>query len=560
MKKYIIGCLAAGALAFTSCDTIEDVNPTGYYSEDVAYASVANLDMTVKNFYGMFHQFADIETGKGLTAVTDGCSDLLKGSWYNVDGGAFNKMFFQDNYITATGGDFRSNWGGMYNYVRILNQFIYDYERGMIKLPAADVLPRVAEARYLRALAYQELIQRHGGVILRVVDGGVDDHNKNNKARSTEAESWDFVINEYAEVAELLPVEWPAADAGRITKGSALGMKARAALYAKRWDDAISAANELFALNKYALLPGTTAAAYELIFTTANNSELIQPVYFEVGKKQHMWNSWMGPDTDSQLAVKQTGGAAMTPTEEYVSQFDIKVGDNWETFDWDNLAKYGNKPFDNRDPRFYYTVLYPGCTWKGRTLEIWDGGSDKGMTYTGLPINDNVHCTTTGYLIRKFLTAKTYNYTNTLSDQLWPEMRLAEIYLIRSEAYARKGQWSDAYADLNTIRTRVGLNAKTATGNWDAYLADLEKERICELGVEGHRFFDLVRWGKAVETLDGKRVHGIHTVKNDDGTFTYEVIEADNQDRKFPAKYTICPIPYAEIQNNVLCEQNDLWK
>ncbi len=559
MKKYIIGLIASAAVALPACDTL-DVDPTGYYSEDVAYASVDNLDMTVKNFYGMFHAFADIETGKGLTAVTDGASDLLKGSWYNVDGGAFNKMFFQDNYITVSGGDFRSNWGSMYNYVRILNQFLYDYERGMIKLPETSVAPRIAEARYLRALAYQELIQRHGGVILRLVDGGVDSQDQNNKARASLADSWDFVINEYSAIADVLPTEWSATDAGRVTKGSALGMKARAALYAGRWDDAIAAANELFALGKYSLLPGTTAAQYELIFTTTDNSELIQPVYFQVGNKQHSWNTWMGPLSEALSTVSQESGAAMTPTEEYASQFDICVNGNWEAFDWENLDKYGNKPFDNRDPRFYYTILYPGATFKQKTIEIWDGGADQGMTYSQLPKDDNVHKTTTGYLIRKFLTTKEYNYTSILSDQLWPEMRLAEIYLIRSEAYARKGEWGKAYADLNAIRARVGLPDKSAASDWDSYLADLQKERICELGLEGHRFFDLVRWGKAVEVLNGTRAHGIHTTKAADGTLTYEVITVDLADRKFPEKYTICPIPYAEIQNNVLCEQNDLWK
>ncbi|MDE5608117.1 MAG: RagB/SusD family nutrient uptake outer membrane protein [Muribaculaceae bacterium] len=559
MKKYIIGLLASAAIALPSCDTL-DVDPTGYYSEDVAYASVDNLDMVVKNFYGMFHQFADIETGSSLTSITDGVSDLLKGSWWNVAGGTFNKMFFQDNVISVTNGDFRSNWGSMYNYVRLLNQFLWDYERGMIKLPTADVQPRLAEARFLRALAYQELIQRHGGVILRLVDGGVDSMDKNNKARSTEAESWDFVINEYDAVAEMLPEEWPSADAGRITKGSALGFKARAALYAKRWDDAIAAADELFALNKYSLMPGTTAAEYERIFTTPNNPELIQPVYFQVGNKQHQWNSLVGPLSEALATVSQTSGAAIAPTEEYASQFDIQVNGNWEAFDWDNLATYGNKPFDNRDPRFYYTILYPGATFKGKTIEIWDGGADEAMTYTAEAKDDNVHKTTTGYLIRKFLTTKEYNYTSKLSDQLWPEMRLAEIYLIRSEAYARKGEWGKAYTDLNAIRARVGLPAKPNAGSWDGYLADLEKERICELGLEGHRFFDLVRWGKAVEVLNGTRAHGIHTTKADDGTLNYEVIEVDFKDRSFPLRYTICPIPYAEIQNNILCEQNELWK
>ena len=194
MKKYILGLTAALALAATSCDDLE-VDPTGFYSESVAYASVENLDMVVKYFYATFHNVADIETGSGMTSIDDGVSDLLKASWYNVGGGAFNKLFFQDNYVTVES-NFRSNWGSMYNFIRIINQFLDDYNRGMIRLPENEVAPRIAEARFIRAFAYQELIARHGGVILRTEEDGVDDHHQNNKARMTTAESWDFVIKE----------------------------------------------------------------------------------------------------------------------------------------------------------------------------------------------------------------------------------------------------------------------------------------------------------------------------------------------------------------------------
>ncbi len=558
MKKYILGLTAALALAATSCDDLE-VDPTGFYSESVAYASVENLDMVVKYFYATFHNVADIETGSGMTSIDDGVSDLLKASWYNVGGGAFNKLFFQDNYVTVES-NFRSNWGSMYNFIRIINQFLDDYNRGMIRLPENEVAPRIAEARFIRAFAYQELIARHGGVILRTEEDGVDDHHQNNKARMTTAESWDFVIKEYAEAAKSLPESWNASDNGRITKGAAYGMMARAALFAERWDDAIAAADEVIGSGQYSLMPGTTVDDYNKIFENAGNSELILPIYFAVGDKQHAWNSWVGPNTDAILATDTESGAGVTPTEEYASSFEIKVNDKWEDFSWDNLASYGNEPYLNRDPRFYASILYNGCEWKGRKLELYEGGSDGFMPYTGLPIRDNVHYTSTGYLIRKFLTKKTYNYTNTLSDQLWPEMRLAEIYLIRSEAYARKGSWSEAYLDLNAIRHRVGLTDKDQTSSWEDYLVDLQKERICELGIEGHRYNDIIRWNKHQQILNGQRVHGIHITKNDDETFNYEVVECDLQDRKFPVKYSIFPIPYSEIHANPLCEQNELWK
>lgn len=95
---------------------------------------------------------------------------------------------------------------------------------------------------------------------------------------------------------------------------------------------------------------------------------------------------------------------------------------------------------------------------------------------------------------------------------------------------------------------------------WDSYLTDLEKERICELGMEGHRFFDLVRWGKAVETLNEKRLHGVKITKLPTGAFEYKVVECDTEDRLFPKQYTISPIPTAELVANTLCEQSDLWK
>lgn len=558
MKKYILGCLAAGALTFTSCDTI-DVDPTGYYSESVAYSSLDNLDMTTKYFYSIFHNVADIETGKGLTAIDDGASDLLKASWYNVEGGCWNKMFFQDNYITVDNGNFRSNWNTMYIHIVRQNQFLYDYERGMIKLPEADVKPRVAEVRFLRAFAYMELVTRHGGVILRTHEGGPDDQHQNNKARSTEAECWDFIINELDAAAQDLPDQWPDDQAGRITRGAAKGMKARAALYARRWQDAIDAANDVINDPHYSLLDGTTPERYNLIYTTVNNPELIMPVYFEVSKKQHMWNTWVGACAESIAASGAESGAAITPTEEYASQFDICVNGKWEAFDWDNIAKYGNKPYDNRDPRFYASILYNGAKWKGREIQFYEGGTDATMEYTGLASSDNVHKSTTGYYIRKFLTAKNYNYVNILSDQYWTEMRLAEIYLIRSEAYARLNQWSNAYADLNMIRSRVGLSSKPATSSWEGYLPDLQKERICELGLEGHRYNDIIRWNIHQQVLNGQRVHGVKVTKNGND-FKYEVIDVDHQDRKFPVKYSIFPIPYSEIQNNPLCEQNDLWK
>lgn len=356
-----------------------------------------------------------------------------------------------------------------------------------------------------------------------------------------------------------MPDSWTSGDYGRITKEGAEAMKSRAALYAGRWQDAFDAADNVIKSQKFQL-----ATNYGDVFSNPNNKEIIIPVLFELKNKQHNWDTFMSPPGDA-IAFGYEGkfGGAATPTEEFASKFDIKVGSTWEAFDWDNVAKYTDGPFANRDPRFYETILYNGATWKGRTIECFDGGKDQCMAFNPVSTNDNVHKSTTGYYARKFLSTNTgekaYNYVNVLSDQHWIEMRLAEIYLIRSEAAARLNQWGQAYQDLNDIRARVSMPALPTKGSWDDYFVDLQKERICELGLEGHRYDDMVRWGIAHDVLHGSRVHGIKVTKAGSG-FKYEVIEADTQDRNYPKKYEIFPIPYSEVQNNLLCEQNDAWK
>lgn len=558
MKKYILGLIAAMAVAAPSCDTL-DFDPTGQYSDATAYASVDNLDLYIRDMYGFHYAMSNLQSGQSLAMLEDTWTDLIKTSWFNV-GQSQNSFFSRINSMTVQSNP-RSNWSSMYSQIRKFNYFLVDANTGKLSgLNQDEVKKRVAEVRYFRAFAYMELAKFHGGVILRISEDKVDDQHENAKARATEEDTWDFILGEFDKAIADLPDAWPSADYGRATKTIAEAMKARAALYAKRWDVAYTAADNVIKSGKYSLVDGSSLGQ---IYTNVTNSEVIIPVMYEVQKKQHNYDTFLCPPSYAETAgYKNQFGAAATPTEEYASQFDINVNGTWQEFDWDNLASYGNEPFKNRDPRFYQSILANGSTFQGKEIQCWAGGTDECMTYAPSG-QDNVHKSTTGYYIRKWLCSRAkdkYNFVDMLSDQYWIEMRLAEVYLIRSEAAARQNQWGQAYSDLNVIRNRVGLPNKPQTGNWDAYLKDLQKERICELGLEGHRYDDIMRWGISQEVLNGQRVHGVKVTKNGDGTFGYEVIEADVVDRIFPKKYERFPIPYGEIQNNPLCEQNPEWK
>jgi hypothetical protein len=83
-----------------------------------------------------------------------------------------------------------------------------------------------------------------------------------------------------------------------------------------------------------------------------------------------------------------------------------------------------------------------------------------------------------------------------------PVIRVSELYLTRAEAIFNQGSREPAaLADLNTIRTRSGLPAKTATLTGAALLTEILNQRRLELAFEGHRFFDLKRLGRDITKL-----------------------------------------------------------
>ena len=187
MKKFIIGLSAIAMLGFQSCSDVLDIDPSRSYSESTVYSSVKNLDLYVKDFYGIFYSNADILVGSNLL-MDDGCTDLVKYSWYNIAEGTVNKFFYGDVKITVDN-NFRSNWDGMYTFIRKFNEYLVDVNNGYGKnISSEELAVRTAEVRFMRAFAYQELVLRHGGVILRIDENRVEDQNDRAKARSSEAE------------------------------------------------------------------------------------------------------------------------------------------------------------------------------------------------------------------------------------------------------------------------------------------------------------------------------------------------------------------------------------
>ncbi len=150
----------------------------------------------------------------------------------------------------------------------------------------------------------------------------------------------------------------------------------------------------------------------------------------------------------------------------------------------------------------------------------------------------------------------TYNFNiQPYSPAQWIVFRLSEIYLNYAEAEAELGQTATALTYLNKIRERAGM-PDIASGGGSDLIQKIQQERRIELCFEGHRFFDLRRWGIADQGAAGNALGIIitPTINPQNTTFSYQVDTI--QTRVWLPSFYFYPIPRSEIQANPNLTQN----
>lgn len=542
-RLYLLGIgLMFTSQFLTSCHDLLEKDPTDSYSETVAWSSESSLDMYVTYLYKPLNGLSNFSS----LSLTDGYTDLVKyGNGVPQTWSAHNKILLQQNTITSDNNPM-SSWG-LYTDIFRENVFLRDAGIYGSKFNEDFLNTRIAEIRFIRAVNYARMIRIFGGVILPDETNGVDSEGEKAKARATEAESWDFVLKDLEFAAKHLPKEWDSKWDGRLTKGAAYAYMCRTALFAKRWDIAITAADEIKKLNKYDLMD-----EYKDVFKVAGNKEIIFSIAYKIPDMPHYFDRYFAPDG-------KQGIRRAVPTSELVDSYDMADG---TPFSWSgSMAK---DPYVGREPRFYASIIYNGATWKEKTIYTYVDAENGFAAYRD-NMNPGEKQTVTGYFIRKYLQENNTEFDDKGSDQFWIEMRYAEVLLNLAEALAEQDyakNQDDALEALNEVRRRVDLPERTTqeAPDKDSFMKLLRKERICELAFEGFRYWDLRRWRLAGEVIDGKQAHGTKITKKDDNSYTYEQVSCDdNINRFFPERYYLLPIPVDELQNNPLCENNAPW-
>ena len=545
--KYLIVTIIMG-LSFTSCNDFLDPDPTDRLSEKLFWQNEESTDLYLNSFYPYLSSYGNFGTSQfnnGL--LTEGMTDMLKYGSYSAGVGNANRIVFNPYFVTADQSQGLVIWTTSYERIRRVNEFLSSMSK--YSTYNEDTNKRYeAQIRFIRAFLYYQLLLRTNTVIIfdKLPDG-------NSKPLSPESDCWDFVEQDLDYAIQNLPVQWDATRSGRITKGAALAMKSRAMLLAKRWEKARAAASEVINLQDNGSLVYELNKDYKNAFKSYfdnGNKESILEFRYKLPAPYHSFDRDFAPGGD----WANNGGSAC-PTQEMVEEYELATGGKADWSKWHSKTTE-TPPYSLLEPRFHDSVLYNGASWKNRKIETFVDGKDGYIDY-GFQANTNGK-TTTGYYLRKYLDESIADISTTYSAQPWIEIRLAEVYLNLAEACAMLGSTYDKDANnaIRTIRERVKLPYTDLTG--EELMKAIRHERKVELAYEGFYYWDLRRWRMADSILDGARFHGLKITQSGT-TLTYEYIDCDKEDRKFPERFYNFPIPTTEIANNLAISQINLW-
>ena len=533
--------LVCTALIFGGCKKALDLQPLDSYSEKDVWSDPKLTQVFVNNIYSET-VLAYQDGGFGWAAQTDELYGNF--NWTNenlyVRGEAT-----PDNQTSGS----LNHWNKMYASIRSSNIFFTNIE----KVTGADeaVNTMKGEVHFLRALAYFELLKRFGGVPLIVKVYDVNDRNFNEK-RATWLETKDFILADIAEALKTLPAVYPNdPDKGRATAGAALALKSRLLLYAaspyfnksndrKLWEDAKLAAKAVIDYTgvKYALYGNAANGTYNKTFLDFFNPEIIFGRVYSGLVKADRYNT-----VSRDLSPNGYNGySAYNVVQQMVDDFEMADGSK---FSWNNPDQ-AKDPYLNREPRFYASVLANNQQFKNRLTAFYEGGDDSPQS----PLSP-WNASKTRYCVRKMVNeAHDWNIQDYDATQ-WAVFRLSEIYLNYAEACAALNEDAEALTYLNKIRTeKAGMAPVNATGA--ALMEKIRHERRIELCFEGHRFFDIRRWG--IAEIGSEDAKGVIIKKQPNGTFTYDLITV--QERTWVPSFYYYPIPRTEIQKNSALIQN----
>lgn len=567
MKNRIIYILVAGLSLFYSCSDL-NLNPLSEGSSESWYSNETEINMALNDLYKLdfwpdyMIPWADYDLWS---------DDMMsRGSTTPITNGTLNG---QDGTVNGW-------WTNLYKGIARANSILINLEKSKDKLPEAVISKYAGEARFIRASHYSRLITYFGDVVYS--DKIMDLKESFTLAKTSKTIILQKIYEDYDFAASSLPATYGTTTNMHATKGAALAMKARVALFFEDWAVARDAAKACMDLGEYELFND-----YETLFLskTKNPKELIFGI-----PRSTLLNVTIS-DTKNYLTRLAGGwGGVAGPTWYLFCSYLCTDGlpiDESPLFDPKN-------PFKNRDPRCTATIVEFGTPWLGFIYQPHPDSLKTLNLKTGLMVTNNDNRANAQFASFNGLAFKKGIDSEWIDDYKAENtniiIRYADVLLMYAEAKTELGEIDQAMLDasINKVRARaykVAVDNKAAypaviAGDKAAMRKAIRIERRMELALEGRRYEDLLRWKLAEKALN-KDIYGLldpadlrtKVVKpglwffpqvpqiDEDGIADFEPMYSAGlvklcAVRNFPAHQYLWPIPTKEILINPNLKQN----
>jgi len=448
MKKTItkICILLLSVFAFSSClNDFLNVQPVSQTNSDKFWKTSGDATAAFTSIYADLQN--NFKTQQGLSYI--GWYEMRSDNFYgNPNSGAYYYSDINKNQLTATHPD--ADWNIWYKSIGTANYAIY-YIPGMTGMTDIVHNNLLAEAYFLRAYCYFNIIRIWGNAPM-VTKPSLSIVDVTKPTRDSSKLIMDSVIVKDINKALTL-VDVSKADVYRFNVGALYSLATDVAMWNHDYANAVYYSGLLLYTSptqtRYSLVSGDNFNTVVSIATTSEN----------------IWTLKWSYQNNGYNPIVQSLTSSYTLTAK-------PLVDKWKSSGW------------NKDKRRYQTIDTLNASYPSNHLTAINNNNAmwKYQPVTRLPQNTN--------------------------EKYIPLYRLADIILLRAEALNKQGRFADALTELNKIRTRAGLFSRkeadyvSKTDKTLAIETDILDERQFELLGEGKRWFDLVRTGRAISTMN----------------------------------------------------------
>lgn len=550
-KSLLYGALSMALCMAGGCSSNIDLAPEGIITAEGYFKSAEDYEKSLNDLYSRLNQD---NLDLWMDAVTD--NGLVTHSW--------NRGYDLGRGIGNTASSFPNDkWTKGYVSVQRANNIInnidkYEWAGGENDTQRNQIL---GEARTLRAYYYLELVSIFGHIMFYTENPATVAESEKVEQITDPKVVFDFILDDLDKAIKGLPDK--AANKSKIGKPAARLLRARAAAYAAGYLNDKSYFNITLSETEPLVASAPALADFDKLFVSGceDLDEVILVKRYSLDSKNG-WGDWYNQSIG--------GYCVTTPVKALVDAFEY-IG-----------TKDENRPYLNKDLRFYQTIYAPGMELRGKYYNTIpnnvvekDGKSyfDPAKDYGSLQdkevsVGDVLaeggggewNKTPTGFTWKKYYQeAETWTTYNSFIV-----FRYAEAYLLRAEALVETGgSANEAKSLVKVVRDRAKNTNdidKVIAEQYNGSLLNLiRNERRIEFAQEGMRFYDIRRWNILLDVMN-KPIEGIE-YRDFSGATPKRVIYTPAERDAYTKKDFWWPIPQAEIDLNMgRIKQNDGWK